>query len=71
MASCLVTEREDQVSQVELEVKNLPVGAGDSYETQVCSPPLEENGPSRILARRIMDRGAWQAAVSRGTQSQT
>ena len=63
-------------SQVALVVKNPPANRGDIRDMGLISgweEPLEEEMAthSSILAWRIMDRGAWQAAVHRITKSQT
>ena len=61
-------------SQVALVVKNPPANGGDIRDMGLISgweEPLEEEMAihSSILAWRIMDRGAWQAAVHRITES--
>ena len=60
-----------------LEVKNLPVNAGDIQDTQVQSlgqaDPLEEGVAthSSILSWKISDRGVWQATAHKDAKSQT
>ena len=60
-----------------LEVKNLPVNAGDIQDTQVQSlgqaDPLEEGVAthSSILSWKISDRGVWQATAHKDAESDT
>ena len=59
-------------TKVALEVKNLPVNAGDSIPGLGRSPTGGNGNPLQYsFLENPMDRGTWQAAVHRVTKSQT
>ena len=72
-----ITQKENWVSQVALEVKSQPVNAGDIREEGSIpgsgrSPGRRHGNPLQYSClENSMDRGAWWATVHRVAKSQT